>query len=232
MKCSTARQWISDYVDGELGLEREKTLRDHLDACAECRGLVRDFQKISREARDLPSLEPSPSAWSKIAAGLRESKREAPASREKRPGRIPWLWPSPALRYALASLLALAVLGGIIIGLKPWRGLVQPGEKSFEYTLAKLKEAQRYYEKAIAALEEAVEAQENGLNPRLAEVFKRNLEAMDQTIQACRQMVRRDPDNLTVRTYLLTAYREKVSFLEDYMGLKKASARETAGTTI
>jgi hypothetical protein len=68
------------------------------------------------------------------------------------------------------------------------------------------------------------------MDPRLAEIFRRNLAAMDETIQACRQIVMQDPNNLTVRAYLLSAYREKVNFLEDMMGAERsdlAGAKET-----
>lgn len=224
MKCSAARQLISDFVDGELSLDEEKVLRAHLAACAECQQLLRDFQKIAREASSLPSLLPSPSAWQKIAAGLRSAQPDEVRSWEKKRAWFPAFWLAPGLRYAYAGLLALVIIGGLVISLKPWRREVPVPEGSFDYTLAKLEEAQGYYEKAIAALNDAVRAQENGLSPELAEVFKQNIEAMDRTIQACQQMVAGDPNNLTTRAYLLTAYREKVTFLEQYMGAKRASA--------
>lgn len=232
MKCSAARQLISDFVDGELSLGEEKALRGHLKACAECQQLLRDFQKIAREARELPSLLLSSSAWQKIAAGLGSAQPKEAASEEKKRAWFPAFWLSPGLRYAFAGLLTLVIIGGLIISLKPWRkeALVQKG--SFEYTLAKVEEAQHYYEKAIAALNDAVETQGNGLNPELAEVFKQNIEAMDKSIQACQQMVAKDPNNLTIRAYLLTAYREKVTFLEEYMGAKRASAPTRAEITL
>ncbi len=228
MKCSVARQLISELVDGEMSPDREKDLRAHLDGCADCRQLFLDFQEIAREARDLPSLSPSPSAWQKIAAGLRTVQPEKAAPEEKKRTWIPSLLLFPGWRYALASLLALAIVGGLVISLKPWRREAPVEKGSFEYTLAKLEEAQSYYERAIAALNDAVQAQGNGLNPELAEVFKENIEAMDRTIQACQQMVVKDPNNLTTRAYLLTAYRDKVTFLEEYMGAKRASAPKRA----
>lgn len=232
MKCSTARKWISDYLDGELKAEEERKIEAHLKACVGCQEFLEDLKAITGAAKGLPMVEPSAAAWRRIATGMEKTSREQASRREKRSSWAPWLWPSPVLRYALASLMALVIVGGLVIGLKPWRGWLPPQEKSLDYTVAKLKEAQRYYEKAIASLEEAVKAQGNGLNPELTEVFQTNLEAMDETIRACQQMVKGDPDNVVVRTYLLGAYRDKVNFLEEYMGIKKASSEKRKGTTI
>lgn len=232
MKCSIAQKRISDYLDGELTVEREKEIREHLEVCAKCRELFEDFQKIAQGARELSVLQPSPEVWSRIVFEGGKTEREALTKREKRWSWVPWLWPWPALRYATIGLLAGAIAGGLVIGLKPWKGLFPPGQKSFEYTMAKLKEAERYYEKAIASLEEAVKAQGNDLNPSLADVFKRNLEAMDETIQACQQMVKKDPENVTIWTYLLTAYRDKVSFLEEFMNVGRTSGEKELSTTI
>jgi len=101
-----------------------------------------------------------------------------------------------------------------------------------DFTLAKLKEAQEYYEKAVAALSEAVRSREEGMDPRLAEAFQQNLESIDATIQACQQIVRNDPDNLKARNYLLAAYRDKVSFLEEVMGLKTPYGGAETGVTL
>jgi hypothetical protein len=70
------------------------------------------------------------------------------------------------------------------------------------------------------------------MEPRLAEVFNRNLTAMDETILACRQIIEQDPDNLTARAYLLTAYREKVNFLEEMMGAEQSAARDKTEITL
>jgi cytochrome c-type biogenesis protein CcmH/NrfG len=70
------------------------------------------------------------------------------------------------------------------------------------------------------------------MDARLAEVFNRNLTAMDETIQACRQIIRQDPDNMTARAYLLSAYREKVNFLEEIMGAERSAARDRTETTL
>ena len=232
MKCAAARELISDQVDGALGPDQEKELRAHLEACQDCRELARDFASIVQGAKGLASHEPSAAVWPKIAAEVRGALREAPAVARERRSRLGTFLKPAGWVYAAAAALVLVIVGGIVIKQKPWSTAAVAKQGSVEFTLAKLQEAQGYYEKAIQALSEAARSQESGMDPRLAEVFNRNLAAMDDTIQSCRQIIQQDPGNLTVRAYLLTAYREKVNFLEDVMGAERSAVREKSETTL
>jgi tetratricopeptide (TPR) repeat protein len=228
MRCSAAKKLISDYVDGGLSPVHEAALKGHLETCPDCQAMLRDIQEIVRKAGELPPVSPSPLAWQKIAAGVREAAEEEPWPYKERKSWLSSIWKPVGLRYAMAAALALVIIaGGLIFGLRSRRGAGEAG-----YTLAKLKEAQRHYVLAIKALDEAIEAQKNGVDPRLADVFRRNLEDIDRTIQACQRVVERDPNDLAARAYLLTVYREKVNFLEEMMGAKKASSEKRTGVTL
>jgi tetratricopeptide (TPR) repeat protein len=232
MKCADAQEWISESLDEELGANRQAELKAHLEACPECRSLAHDFAEIVRRAGNLNSPEPSPAVWPRVAAAVRASREEVPAVA---PGRS-WLgafWAKAAWRYAAAAALALVIVGAVVIRQTSWRAAAGPAQRnSAEYTLAKLGEAQGYYEKAIQSLSEAVISRDSRLPPEIAEIFKGNLAAMDETIQACRQIIEGDPGNLTARAYLLTAYREKVDTLEEMIGLERSAAPEKAATAL
>jgi len=231
MRCAKARKLINDDLDGLLTPEKKAALDSHLESCPDCRDLKCDFAAIVEKAKDLPVLEPSPAVWANIAARVRQAEREMPAPVGERKFWAAILRPA-GLRYALAAALGLIIIGGAVAGWK-WRtGIARSGDDSVDFTLAKLKEAQVYYEKAVASLSEAVRSQKERMDPRLAEAFQQNLESIDATIRACQQIVRGDPDNLTARNYLLTAYREKVNFLEEMMGLKTAYAGSETGVTL
>jgi len=233
MKCADAQEWLSESLDGELGAKREAELRAHLEACPDCRSLARDFAEIARQAKDLNMPEPSPSLWPRIAAEVRNSFAEVPAAGLRKKGGWGVFGNMNLWRLAGAAALALVVVGALVIRQVPWRTAAVPGqEDSAEYTLSKLREAQDYYEKAIASLSEAVRSGDRSLPPELAEIFERNLEAMDETIQTCRRIIEEDPSNLTPRAYLLTAYREKVNVLEEMMGLERSVAPEKAETAL
>jgi len=233
MKCAIAREWISESLDGEIGTKRQAELKAHLEACPDCRALARDFTVIVGQARNLATPEPSPAVWPKVATAVRESLGEAPTVA---PGRKGWLgvfWDKAAWRYAAAAALVLVIVGAVAIRRAPWRAEAGPAQRnSAEYTLSKLREAQGYYEKAIQSLSEAVISRDSSLSPEIAEIFKLNLAAIDETIQACRQIIEGDPGNLMARAYLLTAYRGKVDALEELMGLERSVAREEAKTAL
>jgi anti-sigma factor RsiW len=232
MKCTAAQELISDYVDGSLGQDREAELKSHLEGCQDCRELARDFASIVQGAKGLASYEPSAAVWPKIAAEVRAARPAAPAEVRERRSWLRTFWKPAGWAVAAAGVLILVVVGGLVVRQKPWSNPAAAKKGSVEFTLAKLQEAQGYYEKAIQALSEAARSQEIRIDPRLAEVFNRNLAAMDETIQSCRQIIQRDPDNLTVRAFLLTAYREKVNFLEELMGTERSGAGDKSETTL
>jgi hypothetical protein len=202
---------ISEYTDGLLKGRRAEALEKHVETCASCREVLKDFRLISRTAARLESPEPSEEVWIRIKSGLAEPQ----ALKESRSRVRGFEWGAPRLRYAGAALIVLAfVTAGVFIGIRLGQ---QNGGMSFsesaKYTLAKLDEAERYYEMAIESLNEAMAAQKGLLGPEVAEMFERNLMVIDASIQACRQAVIEAPDDIEARKFLLAAYMDKVSYL-------------------
>ena len=226
MRCASVRRLINDSLDGPLPAEKTAGLKKHLAQCPECRAFASELESIVGEAGKLPRLEPSAKVWPKIAAGVRQSRIEEAAAV---PRTVRW-------RYAFAAASVLGLIGaGLFIGLQYRRAAVSSGlpeRGTAAFTMAKLKEAQSYYEKAIAALAEAVRSQEAGLEPALANVFERNLAGLDRTIQVCRQMVDSNPDDPVLRAHLLAAYREKVSLFEEIVGVGRTPADRIKTTTL
>jgi anti-sigma factor RsiW len=224
MRCRKARIMISEYTDGTLALRKSARLESHLARCADCRAVLADLRVLVREARTLETPSVPPGAWSGIRARLREAA--APAPRDERA-----LFGRPRLAPALAALALMAVAaGGIFVGLKLGRRpVVLSPEAREQATLAKLDEAERYYELAIKSLGEALAGQSGRLSPQVAEMFARNLEVVDVTIQACREAVRNEPDNVMARDFLLAAYREKVVLLDDLLEMNRTASPGTPG---
>ena len=229
MRCASARRSVSDSLDGPLRPDRAADLARHLEGCPACRGFARELGAIVRGAGKLSAPEPPARVWLRIAAGVRaartgEDTLPAPAA------------PAVRWRYALAAAAVLLLVGGaVFVGLQSRRPAVSSGlpeRGTAAFTMAKLREAQVYYEKAIDALSQAVGSRGGGLEPALADVFERNLSGLDRTIQVCRLMVDRDPDDPALRAHLLAAYREKVSLFEDIMAVGRDRGGKIGTTTL
>lgn len=234
MRCSKARKLISEYIDGSLQDRKGAYVEQHLEVCPDCKHLLEDFKTIIEDAKKLERLVPSDRAWLKIKAGLEPKEQRVLAFK---PGKRSWLsliFSPPNLKYALSSVVILVfIIGAVILGLRYWIGKDSLGSGDLQkYTLAKLDEAERHYQKAIKALGDAIAAQEGQMDPQVAEVFKSNLEVIDASIMACRQLVLQNPENIDARNYLLAAYREKMNFLNEMMETKQASSQKREFKTI
>jgi anti-sigma factor RsiW len=217
MRCTKARKHISEYIDGDLDSKKRAKLEKHLDECTGCQELLQDFQDMALEARGLKQPTPPDSVWNKIQAQMEKGQQTVyyPA-----PKRRNWLT-LPQFQYAVAAAaLVLVVVAAVTLGpglFKKEAALT--GMEKQQYSLAKLEEAEKHYQEAIKALSEALAIQEKQFDPKLAEVFKINLEIVNVTISACKQAVRDDPGDFDSRKYLLTAYQEKADLLNRMMNL-------------
>jgi len=234
MTCRKAQEYISRSIDGDLSGREDARLERHLAGCGECRALRADLRTIVRGAAGLAVPEPSDRVWLGVRAGL-EAGKARPGAAGARLDRRPLFGLSlPALRYAGVAALALGlVVSGLVLGRRLGREDVRMGPEDREaYTLAKLDEAESYYEKAIAALSEAFAAEKGALGPQVAELFEHNLSVIDATIQACRAAVTAEPDDLEARNYLLAAYTRKLTLLDSALDLQRGARAATVEKTI
>jgi len=234
MKCRKAHEDISRSIDGELSDKENARLERHLAECDDCRTLRDDLRKIVGGAARLEIPEPSDRVWlairAKLEAGtVRASAQGAPLSRRPLFGLS-----LPALRLAGVTALALIlVASGLVIGRRLGRTNVRLSPEAREaYTLAKLDEAERYYQQAIKSLSEAFAAEKGALAPQVAELFDRNLTVIDTTIQACRRAVLEEPDDLEARNFLMAAYTQKLTLLDSALDLQKRDRDAAVGKTI
>jgi tetratricopeptide (TPR) repeat protein len=230
MRCGRARRHISEYVDGTLSPERQDWLRRHTDKCAGCRQLLRDFQAMACEAKELERLSPPDDAWLRIRAGIREAR-----ARETRPGRAARTDTSifrpvflrPRLVPAMAAAAAVVLVAAVgFLYLQPWQTTMSAEKMAVDsFTLTKLDEAEKHYEEAVKALNEALSAQKGDLDPEVAKVFETNLALVDASIRTCQQAVRRDPRDLEAQYALLDSYREKVQLMTGFISARRASGQ-------
>jgi len=221
MNCKKAKKLISDYVDGELDLTKRSSLEEHLESCEECRKILEDYKGIAGTARQLEAGSPSPYVWNRIKKGLETS---TPSYKEAK--RLPLRW-SPKLKYAVSFLSVLLVVGAVVVGIYYLGN--QKGLSPFKQqddVIANLKKAEKHYKLAIESMMKAVEAQENGMDPEVAEVFQANLNLIDSSITACRKAVLNDPRDIDSRNILLAAYKEKTDLLYKLLNVKDYSPKK------
>jgi hypothetical protein len=228
MSCRRTRKRISEYIDGTLNEKKARKLESHLEGCSACREVLDDLRMIAGEAKGLETPAPSPQVWTRIQRRMmQEPGRDRGVMLTEKPA-VPTIFPRFQLKHGLAAFLMLAVIGGVVyFGLGPGGRVSLPGpNEKDQYALAKLEEAERYYELAIKSLAEALTAQKENLSPQMTEMLESNIKAFDITIDVCRQAVMRDPASLQARDYLLAAYQEKMSFLGDILEMNRKSLSE------
>ena len=228
MRCSKARKLISEYIDNNLRAKQRLLLEGHLEHCLDCQQLLKDFQGITEKAKNLDKLTPSPQSWLKIKAKLETEPQDALTLPLQKKEWFKSLFTQPRLKYALSSALVLLLIIGVVtLGLWFSRGKGVVGKDDMNgYTYAKLKEAERHYQLAIKALEEAVLAQQGEVDPLTLAVFRKNLEIINSSIISCQRALQEDPKDIETQNYLLFAYMEKVDLLNEMMNLKKKSTRK------
>jgi CHASE3 domain sensor protein len=160
---------------------------------------------------ELENFSPPSEAWHKIEAKLKEKTQTTKAFEPRKR----WLFSPAIFRYSLISVLLLVIAIGVTIITPHYLKKEKSEINQQEYVLAKLKEAEHHYQLAIKALKEAISSQKGSLDPQVAKAFQENLRIINASINACKKAVLMEPDNLEARDYLLSAYQQKVNFLNE-----------------
>ena len=76
MSCRLFETALDAYFDGELNVESAKCIREHLDACACCRGRLAERGTLATLVRAAPSYSAPCHLWATVLAQM-DSAREA-----------------------------------------------------------------------------------------------------------------------------------------------------------
>lgn len=109
MTCTSCKQRLSAYLDGELGDGEASALRGHLRTCAACSACAAREAEAIDGLRQLPSIDPPPAMWQAIRNQLAHEEiadAEAPLSARLWRKLAPWL-PRGAGGLAVASAAVL-----------------------------------------------------------------------------------------------------------------------------
>jgi anti-sigma factor RsiW len=206
---------LNEYVDGSLEPSAERTVRQHLEACGQCRVLVRDLRELVQTARTLDDRQPPGETWPRIEAAIASGDLGAPTERMRVGRRQVWAW--TLLGAAAAMLLAVwTARTGYFTSSKTAETSESPTAQSIEAELAL---ASEHYQKAITGLEQIAASGEGSLDPEMAAALQRNLAVVDQAISESRAALKAQPDSEPAQQSLLENFKAKVSLLQDTIAL-------------
>ncbi len=118
MRCSKAREYISQELDTVLAPDATGSLRDHLDACADCREYREDLVLGHRMLAATEPELPENFAWKlqlKLNQALQQTAGEARYPWQEDQVTDRWIWLrnfGAATAVGLAAVLALAMVFG------------------------------------------------------------------------------------------------------------------------
>jgi tetratricopeptide (TPR) repeat protein len=199
-----------------------------LDTCKDCQEVLKDFRRIKQKAKDLAEAEPSDQTWFRIQSRIKE-KTQDPIPEP----RVRFLFFPARLRFAASTALFLLIAAGaVFIGTRVLNreGTIN-GIKGQKLALAKIQEAEQHYKLAIKALWEAVQAQQENFDPKVAETFRVNLELIDASLADCERAIKSDPSDLESQYYLLTVYKKKAELLDSMIEVSSTAPQNKESKT-
>jgi len=216
--CRDVEPQLSQLVDGLLpDATAQAMVREHLENCAACRGLLQDLERLRRASRGLGPIAPPDHVWLEVAGQLRLTE-SAPAPVPRRtaaPTRaalIQWI--------GLAAALVLVTAGAyVFVRPDPASAPLQTGGNAqpsgtVEAVAEELALATKHYENAITELEALSQSDSGTLDPTVTKTLQQNIQIIDQAIAASRGALAQDPGNEPARESLFEALRRKVSVLQ------------------
>jgi hypothetical protein len=215
--CHDVEPQLSDLIDGALLPDEQRRVEAHLDACAHCRGIRRDLERVRRAARALGAVPPPDHVWLEVAGHVRpaagvEKRRHATA--DSRVALRQWI--------GIAAMLALVTIGAYFVMHTPGRPDT-PGNlakaDAVEAFVDEMDKAKEIYESAIKKLEPLVNDGRDRLDPAAAATLMSSIETIDGAIAKSREALGQAPESAPARESLFEALKTKVGVLQATLNL-------------
>ena len=216
--CRDVESQLSQLVDGRLpDAAAQAMVREHLESCAHCRGVLQDLERLRRTSRALGPIAPPDHVWLEVAGQIRLLEG-APAPLPHRP--------PPAGRTAAAQWLGLAAALLVITTVVYFVARPVPGPAGLdaagnakpagtvEAVADELNMATSHYDKAILELEALAKSDSGTLDPAVAKTLQQNIQTIDQAISESRTALAQNPGSEPVRESLFELLRRKVVVLQ------------------
>ncbi|MCY3698979.1 MAG: zf-HC2 domain-containing protein [Gemmatimonadetes bacterium] len=229
------RDRLSEYLDGNLGVEEEVLIERHLERCEDSARTLAELEAVVERAARLGPREPAEDLWPGIAArigarpaglaGVARDTAEAPSRRRLPAGLIARFAPQ------LAAGIALAWLSGALVWTAVARDDVQanagagdtspglgapsllPPTVQNASTLQDGGSSAEEYARLIAELERVLFDAERPLPPETVARIRRALVTIDRAIEDARAALLELPDDPYIQQHMENTMRRKSEFL-------------------
>jgi hypothetical protein len=117
MRCGRVRRNLMAYHDGELGMADTKKVKEHLDGCMKCSGLLAALKKADHATGSAALNGPDATYWNTFTDRVMEKVEKETPDRKYKPWRVPYRsFPSPfRLAPALSVALVVVVAAGVLL---------------------------------------------------------------------------------------------------------------------
>jgi anti-sigma factor RsiW len=203
MTCEEIEDRLSDFVDGELDGAAAAAITAHLETCARCAGIARDFERLRHSARALGPIDP-PSHLGRELARRLTAETPSPVRRSA----------SSWWRAGVAAAALVAVSTGAYLAFRAGSRATAPAPTVGPVVSAALDEQLGSYDKAIAELEGAARHGDATMDPTLAATLQKNLVTLDRAISDSRSALTQDPGSESARDSLREALQQKATVLQ------------------
>jgi anti-sigma factor RsiW len=233
MNCEKCQNLISDFLDGALSHEDQRTLNSHLEECLDCADVRNDLQSIvgfCRSNRGEYAAPPNEKAlWQRIRNVVEadaSSAAVAPAPARKSSWSN-WLGRSWELSFpqlvASAAAIVLVVSLSTAVGLRRWQGGAKVNSTTVSSDLslaaADVRDRVAKQQQLISYWNQRVEYNKARWSPEMRETFDRNLKVIDQTVNDSIDTLAQNPHDEVSEEMLNTALNEKLSLLKEFAEL-------------
>ena len=233
MNCDKCQDLVSDFLDGALNQEDQKTLNQHLEECLSCTDVRTDLEAIvgfCRTQRGQYSAPPNEQAlWLRIRNVVEASGATAVATsaapRRSLSGWTGRTWEvSFAQLVGAAAIIVLVVSLSTVVGLRKFNigGSTPAATSAMENaTLAatNLRNRINQQQQAIDYWNQRVEYNKARWNPEMRETFDRNLKVIDQAVSNSFETLSTNPHDEVSEEMLNAALNEKLALLKEFSEL-------------
>jgi len=226
---------LQDFREGLLDPKDAGEVREHLDACAQCREELAVLTELLGDLGDLPAeAQPSRDLWPQIAWRMDgvETQDSTPSdvemtgaadSGEPRQVRssVRRRFSLPAWQLAAASIALMVISGGTVwafLSGKTEGGGPMGTVPRSSAQLVSWEDAYGGYDQAVADLESVLERGREVLDPETVQVLEENLRAIDEAIQEAGDALIQDPASTVLQRFLADNFRKKMDLLRQAAG--------------